>query len=404
VRIEDHQRAEIEFMKHDIAEKDAQILHLTRQTEKLSSITNLFYHLLLDLEQSSGEQFLPSEQRPPNELPSAHGLFALVQKALMTIITLHTEMAKRFEADFAGRVDSALNRLHCDEEEIARIQADRLRITTEISRLNRLADIQRNERDSLESMARSLNLQMLQSAKHRDVETGIIREQIETVQESIVALQSTVRTKKEKTMKAEEESQTQPPKRVLDAVKADIALNQRIEALRKLVERETFDRKLSEAELVHVRVEIERAHAMINTFKMNLTKEKQMNADNVNSKLKQFIEQQREDYRRAIANQRKRNMELDKQKVELTDEERMLVGVLQGLEKHLQIQMQKLPSLAQLQQRTTVISTSIQRRGTPAKTMKPMDSAEMRGIRKAILLLKVRKGLSKSVLVGSRFH
>jgi hypothetical protein len=34
-----------------------------------------------------------------------------------------------------------------------------------------------------------------------------------------------------------------------------------------------------------------------------------MNADNVSAKLKQFIDQQREDHQRAITNQRKRNKE-----------------------------------------------------------------------------------------------
>jgi hypothetical protein len=55
----------------------------------------------------------------------------------------------------------------------------------------------------------------------------------------------------------------------------------------------------------------------------------------------QFIDQQIEDFRRAIANQRKRKMELDQQKVN-SDEERMLCGVHQGLEKHFQVRMQNL--------------------------------------------------------------
>jgi hypothetical protein len=53
-----------------------------------------------------------------------------------------------------------------------------------------------------------------------------VREQIEAVRESIAVLQSTIGiSKKERVMKSKEESQTQPPKRVLDAVNADIALN-----------------------------------------------------------------------------------------------------------------------------------------------------------------------------------
>jgi hypothetical protein len=55
-----------------------------------------------------------------------------------------------------------------------------------------------------------------------------------------------------------------------------------------------------------------------------------------------------------------------------------------------------------LQQKTT--STTIQKRGIPARIMKPMDDSEITGIRKATAFLKVRKGLSTFVLVGSRFH
>jgi hypothetical protein len=70
IRIEDHQRVEIEFMKRDIAEKDNRIVHLTHQTQKLSSVTNLFYLLLLDLEYCTGEQFLsPGQARPMNFRP-----------------------------------------------------------------------------------------------------------------------------------------------------------------------------------------------------------------------------------------------------------------------------------------------------------------------------------------------
>jgi chromosome segregation ATPase len=243
---------------------------------------------------------------------------------------------------------------------------------------------------------------MVQSAKQRDAEVSGVREEIAAVREAMAALQGTVKTQKDKVARAEVEAQTPPKKRVVEAVKDDAGLSLKINALQRLLEREQAEHELAEAELAHVKGEIRRAHEMIDTFKENLTKEKQDNADDVNSRLKQFIEQQRDDYRRAIANQKKRNIELEKQKTELTEEERMLTGVLQGLDKQLQAQMQRLPSLAQMQQRG--IGTSVQKRTTPGKAMRPLDDAEMRGIKKAILLLKTRKGVSRSVLVGSRFH
>jgi hypothetical protein len=401
-RFEEHQRAEIDLMKRDIADKDAQIVHLTHQTERLDTISGLFYDLIIDLEHCTGESFLAADQRPPNELPSAHGLFALLRRGLTTLVTLHTDMAKRFEDDFAQRAEAALRRVQSDESEISALRSDRLRIADSIVRLNRLASLERSERQSIEAMADSLSQRMAQSAKQRDAETGVVREQIAAVAESIASLEGAVRAKRERAAKAEEDAGTDSPKRVTDALKEDRELDLRIHELEKLVERERAERALSEAELVHVQGEIERAQEMIDTFKRNLTKEKQMSADAVNAKLKGFIEQQREEYRRAIANQRKRNTELEKQRTELTEEEKMLNGVLVSLEKQLQAQMQKLPSLAQLQQRGAIAGA--QKRSMPAKAMRPIDDAEMRGIRKAIVLLKARKGVSKSVLVGSRFH
>jgi hypothetical protein len=94
-------------------------------------------------------------------------------------------------------------------------------------------------------------------------------------------------------------------------------------------------------------------------------------------------------------------MELDQQKVK-SNEERVLCGVVEGFQTHFQVQLQNFPSLGQLQQRTR--STTVQEGGISAKAMKPMDDAEIRRRRKAILLLKVRKGLSRSGLVGPRFH
>jgi hypothetical protein len=269
-------------------------------------------------------------------------------------------------------------------------------------KLRRLADIQRQEKQSLQSISDSLDRQLAQSAKQREAETASVHEQIDAVRDSIRILQKSVRSKTDKVQKAEEDAQTKPPKRVISAVREDVDLNQRIAELQKRVDRETFERALSEEELEHVKGEIKRAEAMIDRFKASLTKNQQIAADAVNMRLKVFIEQQREDYRRAIANQRKRNMELEKQKTELIEEEKMLNGFLVSVEKQLQIQMSRLPSLAELQHRMD--GGAAQRRSPPAKALRAPDDAEMRTIKKAIVQLKTRKGTSKSVLVGSRYH
>jgi hypothetical protein len=191
------------------------------------------------------------------------------------------------------------------------------------------------------------------------------------------------------------------PKRVMDAVKDDIALRKRIAVLQVRLDRERQEKDLAHEELAHVKREIARAELMIEKFKSSLTPEQQVAADNVNDSLRVVIENQREEFKRAIANQRKRNLELEKQRQELVEEEKTLAGFLLTLEKQLQMEMVKLPSLAQLQHRLEVVPGP--RRNPQVVGKRQIDDAEMRTVKKAIIQLKSQKAAAQSLMVGSRY-
>jgi chromosome segregation ATPase len=174
-----------------------------------------------------------------------------------------------------------------------------------------------------------------------------------------------------------------------------------IDELAARMERETRERELAEQELRHVRAEIGRAQEMIQKFKDNLTAKRQRAADRVNGQLRAYIEQQRQDFQRAIANQRKKNSELERQRAELIEEEKLLGVVLQTLEKQLQAQMQKLPSLAQLQHGIDGMQPA--KSDAAAKIRRGLEDGEIKGVKRQMLQLKSRSMRPRSLLAASRY-
>jgi hypothetical protein len=402
VRLADQLRLETEIMVRDISDKDTQIMHLNKQIETLEQVSDAMSLFVADLERATGETFLTGADRSGDDPPSVLDFAFLVKKGVTRLVAMHQELPARYEQHFAARAESALGELERKQQQIAVTRANRTAVGREVARLERLAALQRQEKQSLEAIDRSLATRRTDSAKQREAAEGDVAAALTVVAESTAELQKTLQVKQEKKSKFKTQIAMKTPKRVADAAKESAALSARIANLRARLERETQERLLAEEELEHVHREIERAQAMIDKFKMNLTKQQQRAADSINNRLRKDIEQQREDFRRAIANQRRRNIELEKQRAELTEEERLLTGFLQTLEKQLIAQLHKLPSLAELQHGTDGAAGA--RKGTLAKGKRVPDDAEMRGIKKQIAQMRTRKGVSKSVLVGSRFH
>jgi hypothetical protein len=80
--VEEQQRAEIETMKRDIAEKDLRITQLTKAVGYVHSITRALFQLSLDLETVIREPLLSADDRNPDELPSPGLLFSVVRDGL----------------------------------------------------------------------------------------------------------------------------------------------------------------------------------------------------------------------------------------------------------------------------------------------------------------------------------
>jgi hypothetical protein len=396
-------RTESEVMRREIADKQFHINQFSKAAYELTEMCQGLQKLILDLEESTDEIFLSAEQRNPELLPSANELTYVIRKALTTLVSLHKDLANRFEADFARKAADAITEIKAKKTELEELKQSRKVLMHETEKLEKLADFQRAEKESLEIMSKSLQDQKCHSSIRMGNLLSSLQSQVDGVQKDVRVLASDIRVQEDQNDRIEKEACIPMPKRLADKIKGDSILTREIKELRKRVNRETVETDLAIEELAFVQREILRAEQMIARFKRNLTKEQQKHSDDVNNELRSFIETQREEFKRAIKNQKKRNAGLEKQRKELIEEEKMLTNLLSALEKQLQLNMQKLPSLAQLQRKMDLTESASKL--AVMKGRRAPDDAEMRSIRKALMQLKSRKIVSKSVIVQAKsFH
>jgi hypothetical protein len=392
--------SDVDIMKRDIADKDTQIAHLNKQAADVAEISHALQQLIFDLERSTGEEFFSAEERSADPAAVVHEILGTSRAALTALLDLHHGLEDRYAAHFADRAQSIISEMESKRAQIEESRESRAQIAEQTKRLLRLKAIQQAEKGSLLSTLHSLSKNGSSSRQQQEHEDLVVRARMTTVRASMKEVQTSVDAKQGKYSELERRALSTGQRRMLESMKDDIALNRRIAGLQKRLNHEKWENDLSSQELVHVTCEIQRAEAMIERFKASLTKQQQISADNVNMSLRFFIENQREDFKRAIMNQRRRNTELERQRTELTEEEKMLAGFLQTVEKQLQAQMQKLPSIAQLQHQ--LFEFDRPRKTTTVKQKRVPEDAEMRGIRKAIIAVKSRKA-AKSAMVGSRY-
>ena len=401
--LDHHHINEIELMKKDISDKNQQIAHLKVNVEQFHKLTNDLYQLILELENSTSITFINQEQKQSSKIPSSRELVKITRQALTELVKIHQEMPSRFEADFSKKATQIVNEINQKSEKIDLINAEKEKILEKSKKLERLAKIQESEIESLKSINDSLQEQKTTIDSQHMTQTAIIHDQIQMLKSNVKGLKQVARAKEEKNQKTAQIANLPLKKRTLDSIKEDIAIQDEIDQLQKRIDSEIQEHQTITDELNLTKSDIERAKSVIEKFKQSLTKEQKDAADSINNKLKLMIEQQREDFKRAMKNQRKENAELDKQKADLIEEERMLRNYLQSLEKQLQIQSQRLPSLSVLQHRFEPENQRIKGALRRSKQRAPDDS-EMRTIKKAIFRLQNRKLVSKSVLVGKNLR
>ena len=394
----DYQRSEIDILKFDIKDKDLQLVHLNRQCEKLSNLSKSILQLIVDLEGATSEEFLSEEQRA--EMPAPHDLVIILRHAISKLIEIHEGLPARFESDFSQTAEEMMNELEEKRNCIETTRARRDSYLRELQRLERMADIARKEKDSLLRISEGLDESKKETDAHTRDENLVFKEKMDTLRQSMKTLRASIQAKQELSQKTKEPPLL-PPKRLLDMIKEDAQLNRDLTELQARVDREIQDRQVTEEEVVFIKEEIQRAQSMVDKYKATLTKEKQTRADEINERLKSQIARQREEFEWSLKSQNKRNTELEKQRKDLKEGEKLIEQFLQSLEKQLAAQMYKLPTLAQVQKKN---SSSNPQRSSIGRPIRIPDDPEMRIIRKAIRKIKGTRLVSQSAIMASKLH
>lgn len=381
---------DIDIMKRDIIDKDRQIDILTKKISSLNETCQDIRNLILYIEDSTDSQLFTKEQRDKLDGMTPHESIDVLKKALRTLIDLHKELPQRYEEDFSQKVQNIANEIDRSNNVINALRArhsDLIHQNTVLDRMIYMAD---TERQSLKYLSEHLNEEVVADDMNVQIYAAQAKDHCMKMRKAIQEIHK--QTKELEAKNADIEAQINAPftKRMRDNMKDDIELSNEINDLQRQLEREYNAHTLAQEELDHTLAEIDRANVVQMKFKRSHTKAEKTNAEKVNKDLRTFIHHQREDYAWKIKNQIKRNKELERQKVDLEEEESMLRPYLQIVEKKLAAQMQKLPTLATLQHRDEPLS--IQKRNKTAKNKKrEPDDAEMRNMKRTISKIKAQR-------------
>lgn len=386
----------IDFMRRDVLEKDQQIAQLQSQVSQIDTTYEIVHKLIKDLEVCSSTQLLsPVQDVKFNTLTPTEAV-NFIRNGIRTLVKIHVELPQRFEQDFADKLNEFTNEIDETEKKILEIRQKRELIEEKNKLFQRVYQIEDSEKNSLVAIANNLRAQIQSNDSQRHLETLAANEEMNKIKKQIKICRAEQHQKSKKNIEQRSIATAPYSKRMRDTIKEDFELQNEISKLQQLLEHEYASHCAAEEELVHTRNEIERAKQVMLKYKLSHRKEEKIHSTYVNRELRLYIEQQREDSRWAIKNQMKKNKELEKQRVDLVEEEAMLSTYLQHVEKKLAAQMLKLPDLAAIQHRKIEIpKRKIQ---TAAKKREP-DDAEMRTIKKQMAKIHKERVRARTALI-----
>lgn len=385
-----------EFMRREVLEKDQQIAQLQAQVSQIDATYNSVHRLIKDLEVSISTQLLSPTQDLKFSLLTPSETVNFIRNGISTLIKIHTELPQRFEQDFADKITEFNNEIDETDKKIIETRKKREAIEQNNKLLERTYKIEDLERQSLVAIANNLRTQIQSNDNKRQMETLAVNEEMSRIRKQIKICREEQNVKSKKNIEQRRIATAPYSKRMRDTIKEDFELQNEISKLQQLLEHEYTSHCAAEEELAHTKREIERAKQVMNKYKLSHRKEEKIHSMAVNRDLRLYIEQQREDSQWAIKNQMKKNKELEKQRVDLVEEEAMLSTYLQHVEKKLAAQMLKLPDLAAIQHRTVEVPK--RRIQTAVKKREP-DDAEMRTIKKQMAKIHKERIRARTTLV-----
>lgn len=386
----------IDIMRREVLDKDQQIMQLQTQVSLIDATYESVHKLVKDLETCTSTQLLSLTQDIKFNTLTPSEAVNFIRNGIQTLIKIHVELPQRFEQDFADKLNEFTTEIDETDKKILEIRQKRESIEEQNRIFQRTYQIEDSERNSLIAIADNLRSQIQSNDSKRQLEILASNEEMNKIRKQIKICRAEQHSKTKKNIEQRTIATAPYSKRMRDTIKEDFELQNEISKLQQLLEHEYASHCAAEEELIHTKNEIERAKQVMQKYKLSHRKEEKIHSTNVNRELRLYIEQQREDSRWAIKNQMKKNKELEKQRVDLVEEEAMLSTYLQHVEKKLAAQMLKLPDLAVIQHRNVEVP---KRKIQTAVKKREIDDAEMRTIKKQMAKIHKERARARTALI-----
>lgn len=390
-----HQKQEIEIMKKDIADKDAQIRNLSEKCAEFSQACSDIHALIRDFEAVADQKFFSPEQASKNIFITHMEYTKILSNSINSIINQHNSLQDQFTKDFSDYAEDVSKRLIEIRDEFLAVRKRKEEVIENTQYLKRLCQVNERERQSLQTIVEQLNDQKAQIDASAQIDVDNFKQQYDKMhQETREFKQEALQT----TMKFEKQLNKPQPRQISDTRLEDSILQREVTTLARHYDMESQNYENTYKEYQHVMEEINRGKEHIKKHMKALDRQELENAQKVNKELRAYIESERNNDKMRYESQVKRNKELERTIQEHLDEQNMLKQYLQQIDKKMSTQSTKLPILTGGQKENNIESKNT----TLILSRHKADDAEMKMIKKAMSSIARKKTLNTSGDVASK--
>ena len=386
---------ETEILKKDINEKDTYIQNLQVKVRLFKDTVQGFRDLIIDLERSTGSNFLSNTQRENLQNMTHNETISIIRKAMDHIINKHNNLHQDFEKEFEIRANNLSDKMENARIDIQTMCKKREALYKEITRIDRMIKINNIEKQSLERISDSLLKQTEQNNNNTQQMIGSIKNHVRIVKNEIAHTRMESANREKKNMQMLVSINMPVNKRHKDMLKDDENMISEINKINKYLEKEINDHNRCKEELEHVKQEIKGVKEIIGKYKSYVNKHTMKNAIRTNRNFREFIAQSRVEAKKNLISVIKKNKDLERTINELKEEEGLLRPYLQSVEKKLQAQMLKLPTLTDLQHKSDIKL----KRPLTNRVRKDNDDPEVRAVKKTISEMKNKRIGAKTAFI-----
>lgn len=388
----DNHHREIERMKRDIADKENQIQTFECQVKTFRECCQGLRQLIIDLEQASGTTFLNNDQQKNIDKMPHNEAVLVLRKALCYLVKEYQSLPSTYEKTFEQKAINLSEKIDEMNEKTKQVVLQRRQVQKEINVLNRIITINQKEKKSLQAYADSLQQATNDMIAQSNQTVAQTKDSIQKLKKEINTTESSISAREATNIELLQSVNAPIVKRHKDMLNNYQELTEEYQKLTVYYEKEKTQHDLTRKELEQTMSEIERAKITIQKFKENVSTKTIKYATKVNKDMRNYITEQREEQKRKLQATIKHNKDLERQINEMQEEQAMLLPYLQSIEKKLQAEMLKLPSLTDIQRR----NDNEPKRALTRLNKRELDDAEMRNVKRTLTRMKAKRARAKT--------